>query len=150
MALTATSPAFSKTLLLECAVTGNVSVMRADGGPHDPDKTLDPATLQIEVDEIGKTLKIDIDGPSDYELLVTSVPSEKNKVEAASVNADSYVLSTVKAFDSFTLDASVIIKRKTGAFSVKKNFVFTGAVRHYRLISYSGTCNKVSRTTNKF
>jgi hypothetical protein len=88
LTLVATSPAFSKTLVLERKVTGDVSIVRSDGRPHDPDTRLDPATLQVEVEEIGKTLNIEIDGPPDYELHISSVPTEKNKVEAASVGEE--------------------------------------------------------------
>jgi hypothetical protein len=152
LTLLATNPAFSKTLILECAVTGQVSIThaRADAPADPPDTKLDPATLQVEVAEVGTTLSVEIDGPSEYELLITSVPSEDNKVKAALASADSYVLNAIKSYGNFTIESSVIINRKSGAFSVLKTLVGPADDRYYKQTSYSGTCNKTNRTTNKF
>jgi len=145
--LRAVSPVFSKTLLLECTVAGKVSLVRANdvGSEIPPDGVLDPATLRIEIDERGSAFTIAIDGPSDYQLVPTSVSSVQNEVKAASISEDSYVLQTARTFPTFTLDGGAIINRRTGAISVLKTYIGPTEDKFVKQVSYDGTCNKINK-----
>jgi len=148
LAIFAAYPVLSKTLLLECTVTGEISKINLAARRTDTNK-LDAATIEVQVEESGKFLLIGIDGPPDYRVTLTSVPGDGNKVLAATAAENVFALNTQDTSDpNSSTTGNILINRKTGAIIVTKDFsigtdLFTNT-------SYSGMCQKINRTTNKF
>jgi hypothetical protein len=149
LAILAANPALSKTLLLECKVTGEASVIDLAGSRGSVSESkLDPATITVQVEESGKLLFIGIDGPADYRLGLTSVPGVGIKVMSVTASENTFALNTQDTSDPKSeMTGNIWINRKTGAIIVTKYF---SVGDYYRNISYSGSCQKLSRTTNKF
>jgi hypothetical protein len=149
LAMLAANGALGKTLLLECTVTGEVSNFQFDGR-HGPSETkLDPATIQVQVEESGKVLFIGIDGPADYRLGLTSAPSNGIKVMWVMASENVFGLNTQDTSDPKSLMVgNISINRKTGAITVTK--YFSMGTDYFKNTSYSGMCHKIDRTIKKF
>jgi hypothetical protein len=150
LAILAATPALSKTLLLECTVTGEVSSLTTSGGrTSTSEDKLDPATIEVQVEAVGKLLFIGIDGPADYRMALTSQPSDEIKVMGILASESAFALNTQDTSDPKSLMAgNILVNRKTGAITVTKYFSI--GVTYFRNVSYSGSCHKLSRTTNRF
>jgi hypothetical protein len=137
----ASTSAIGDTLFLECTVSGKVSVTIISG-ESPPDEKLAQATVRVEIDHNGKSLRIEIDGPPDYGESLDSATSD-----GVVASADAFALHTVSSSPGLTEDRSILVKRKTGTFSVLKTYIIPQ--RSAKQISYSGTCQKMS-SANKF
>lgn len=150
LAIATVTPVFGKTLLLECAVSGEVSLVHSSeyaSKTDGPPTKLDAASIQIQIDDTDKALFIEIDGPSAYAVTLSSVPRANTTVITAKSNADSYSLITKRQTDPVSYEDNVFINRKSGAIMVRK----TSVNPSYREeTTYNGTCNKVNRSTDKF
>jgi hypothetical protein len=149
LAILVAGPALSKTLLLQCTVAGGESVINlAAGHSGAAEGKLNPATIEVQIEAIGTFLFIGIDGPDDYRMALTSTPSDQNKVMGVLATENAFSLNTQDISDpKSSMTGNILINRMTGAIVVTKYF---SVGNYYRNISYSGTCHKLSRTTNKF
>ncbi len=120
-------------------------------GKYD-DERLAPATLLVTVTQLPKYLSIDIDGPSDYLMGVSTFTGERNgkifKGKNVSIESTFAINQTVTDINkNISGEYNVSINRITGLLSVSHYFRASSGNLH--ITDFSGNCTKTS-STQKF
>jgi hypothetical protein len=147
--LAVTNVAVGKTMLLECTVAGAVTVLHS--GPSSefdkPATKLKPATVRVQIDETAKALFIEVDGPSDYAVLLSSAPRANKAVRASIADPSIYMLWTVREAAPASYEERITINRMTGTIAVEQTFTNPSFTQR---TTYNGTCTKMKTPGAKF
>jgi|SRR5882672_7607215 len=147
----ATGPAFADMLILECTVTGQVTDSSLLEPPRDGDAQgtkLEPATVQVEIESVGKTLFIEIDGPDRYSLTETSAPAPNKRIEKAGMTVESIAFDTTADVALGSQSTQILINRNTGSIAVLRTRIKPKI--DMEQIDFNGTCKKVDHKVPKF
>lgn len=135
IAACAAAPAFGTTVMLECHVRGERNSAVAGN-----QSKLDPATVQVRIENESNLLSVAIDGPGGYGLTESSAVEEGKRVRKAIATADSFILQTTAQLPGGTSETAIFVNRKNGTIDVLRETSTPSTVSQ---ISYSGACSSI-------